>query len=558
MNPAHATVSTEPNQDTAQPVSGGPPVLAEHEMPPPEAVGASTRFLRRAVVALLLTVVLVPPSAAFYSYFSGVPLHLLAAQEKEEEREKAALAAAPRSIVLVPGRPHTVTVSEAAAESFGIKTGDHDSVAVAHTPDAMPPLVLFGSTRLDPKHVYRIKARFAPARVVEIAQVHDFSHAIGRSEFRELWSGDHVKQGDLLAVFYSVDVQNTKNDLLDNLVQLELDQKILDRIEKHREAVPEAFYLTQLRAVKGDRNSINRAITTLRLWDIPQDEIDALHEEAKKIAGGKSDWSKTAEGQWVLGKDQPKNHENGPGFEHDNPMGRVTLRAPFDGVITECNVTTGEMVIDNTVNLFQIADVSRLQVVAYCHEDMLPTVEALTGSQKQWTVRTAGVEQATGLPGIIDRVHYLVDPNMHTGVITGYVDNPGERLRGGQYVSATIDIPPPDGVVEIPATALNDDGRQAVVLVQPVADSREFTMRRVEVMQHFDKTVFVRSTPIPEQEQLTAEEAENRLLPKQPLLPGERVLVSGALEIKAAIVDLEQGHSHESGTPTEKTAAEAH
>ncbi len=43
----------------------------------------------------------------------------------------------------------------------------------------------------------------------------------------------------------------------------------------------------------------------------------------------------------------------------------------------------------------------------------------------------------------------------------------------------------------------------------------------------------MRSTPIPKEEQLTAQEAEEGLLPKEPLLPGERVLLSGALELKA-------------------------
>ncbi len=38
--------------------------------------------------------------------------------------------------------------------------------------------------------------------------------------------------------------------------------------------------------------------------------------------------------------------------------------ADLDGVVVECNVRKGEMVVDNTVNLFQIADVSRLQVIA--------------------------------------------------------------------------------------------------------------------------------------------------------------------------------------------------
>ena len=47
----------------------------------------------------------------------------------------------------------------------------------------------------------------------------------------------------------------------------------------------------------------------------------------------------------------------------------MTLRAPFDGVVVERNLHVDEMVVDNTVNLFQIADVSRLLVIANCPED---------------------------------------------------------------------------------------------------------------------------------------------------------------------------------------------
>ena len=59
-----------------------------------------------------------------------------------------------------------------------------------------------------------------------------FPHG-GVTEYRELRQGDNVSKGDLLGLFYSVDVGSKKNDLLEALVQLELDQKILDEAEKH-------------------------------------------------------------------------------------------------------------------------------------------------------------------------------------------------------------------------------------------------------------------------------------------------------------------------------------
>jgi cobalt-zinc-cadmium efflux system membrane fusion protein len=377
--------------------------------------------------------------------------------------------------------------------------------------------------------------------VVQLAQVWDYSRKTGQTEYRELRQGDSVSKGDLLGVFHSLDVGSKKNDLLDALVQLELDQKILDEAQKHVEAVPQVFMLSAFRAVQGDRNAINRALNNLKLWDIPQDEIDALHAEAKKISADKDAWLKTPEGRWGNREKQAAAGKADPGKDKENedPWGRVTLRAPFDGVIVERNVHKDEIVVDNTVNLFQIADVSRLLVIASCPEDSLPSLEALGSNERRWTVRTVGASSATGLPGTIDEIGYLIDPNQHTAVIKGYVDNPGKRIRGGQYVTATVNIPAPDDVVEIPTDSLVDDGMQSLVFVQSDPAAHQFTMRRVHVTHRFDRAVFVRSTPIPKEEQLTAKEAEEGLLPKEPLRPGERVLLSGAVELKAALLDLE-------------------
>ena len=87
--------------------------------------------------------------------------------------------------------------------------------------------------------------------------------------------------------------------------------------------------------------------------------------------------------------------------------------------------------MDNTVNLFQIADVSRLLVIANCPEDALPALEALDRNERRWTVRTVGAASAAGLPGTIDEIGYLIDPNQHTAVIKGYVENPGQADPGG-------------------------------------------------------------------------------------------------------------------------------
>ena len=84
-----------------------------------------------------------------------------------------------------------------------------------------------------------------------------------------------------------------------------------------------------------------------------------------------------------------------------------------------------------------------------------------------------------------------------------------------------------------------DDGKQSLVFVQPDPAKSHYTMRRVQVTHRFDQRVFVRITPIPEKEQLTATEKEEGLLPKVALRPGDRVLLAGVGELKAALLNLE-------------------
>jgi cobalt-zinc-cadmium efflux system membrane fusion protein len=521
-----------------------------------------TRWVRRSVIIVLLIVLLVPPAAAIYSFISGIPLHLLAGVDPKAKSEHRAGA----DVTLVPGEDYTIDVPDEVCAKLGIAKRAPDgsmreAVADAEPPSEIEPLIMPGTTMLNPNRLARVKARFAPARVVEVAKAHDFSRETQRSEFREVRQGDRVKEGELLAVLYSVEVGTKKNDLLDALVQLELDQTIMDRIEENRDSVTEVYYLTMWRNVQADRNAVNRALNNLSVWDIPQDEIDALHAEAKKISADKNAWFKTPSGRWAKGDDHPGGKISAAKEKKnllENPWARVTLRAPFDGVIVERNLHEGEMVVDNTVNLFQIADVDRLLVIAYCPEDELPKLESLSTNERTWTVETVSAapdsanqnaserpSKKGGLHGTIDEIGYVIDPNMHTAVIKGYVENPGQKIRGGQYVKAVVRIPPPKGVVEIPVEALIDDGIQSLVFIQPEAGKHRFTMRRVEVTHRFERTVFVRSTEIPQNERLTAKEAEEGLLPKEPLRSGELCLMAGSLELKATVMDLKREAEHQ-------------
>jgi hypothetical protein len=64
-------------------------------------------------------------------------------------------------------------------------------------------------------------------------------------------------------------------------------------------------------------------------------------------------------------------------------------------------------------------------------------------------------------------------------------------------------------------------------------------------VQRFEKTVFISSKTLPEAKQLSPEEADQGLLPRQPLHEGQVLLGSGALELKAALLEKEARQSKE-------------
>jgi cobalt-zinc-cadmium efflux system membrane fusion protein len=160
----------------------------------------------------------------------------------------------------------------------------------------------------------------------------------------------------------------------------------------------------------------------------------------------------------------------------------------------------------------------------------------LPANQRRWTVTTVGSGPITGF---IDDISLLIDPNQHTAVVKGHLENKEGRIRGTQFASAMVELPPPKDVVEVPTNAVIDDGQQSIIFVQTDAANQHYMMRRVELTNRFDKTVFVRSKPYAKGEDCTTEEIELGMLPKQPLLPGERVLQSGVGELKTALVDRE-------------------
>ena len=166
-------------------------------------------------------------------------------------------------------------------------------------------------------------------------------------------------------------------------------------------------------------------------------------------------------------------------------------------------------------------------MLASVPEDDLPALQELkkkTQNHMTWNVHTVGSEP---IEGFVDDIGYLIDPNQHTAVVRGHIPNPDGVLRAGQFVTATVELPPPEDVVEVPISALVEDGKDSVVFVQSDPPAPVFTMRRVEVTNRFDRTAFVRSRRFVGAERSAGLEAGAAQMPIEPLRKGERCLPRG-------------------------------
>jgi cobalt-zinc-cadmium efflux system membrane fusion protein len=420
-------------------------------------------------------------------------------------------------------------------QALGVQT-----VACTAATQARPLPPLTGSLALDTNRLARVHSRFA-GEVVEIGTTTDASadrSTLQPTAVRPLRFGDEVSEGQLLAVVWSKDLGEKKSELVDNLTQLRLDEEVLERYRKAGGVIPERTRLEAERRVAGDRIAVARAERTLRSWRLGEDEIKALHAEADRLYRRQADPAK----------------ENGPDLaqeERERKWAQVEVRAPFRGRILERNVAVGD-IVDTGTDLFKVADLDHLAVWAHVYEEDLPALTALAAAQfprpLPWTIRLKADPHADPLPGTIDKIGDLIDPTQHTALVTGVVANPDGRLRAGQFITATIELPAAPDEVVIPTSALLEDGRESLVFVQDDPgtldqaqlrkDYTYYTLRRVAVVRRSYDVVYVRSHLKPGEEPLTTDERRAGLRPLRPLKPGDRVVRAGALEMSSALDDL--------------------
>ncbi|HEY2250378.1 MAG TPA: efflux RND transporter periplasmic adaptor subunit [Planctomycetaceae bacterium] len=295
--------------------------------------------------------------------------------------------------------------------------------------------------------------------------------------------GDAVHKGEILAVLDSNEVGKAKAELLEAAVTFHLKSETLQRLEESRSSVPErslreadaAEKLAHVRLLNAQQTLINLGLPLPRDWD----RDFSVEQGARRVQ--------------FLGIPTSLVADFGPEVVTAN---LIPLSAPFDGVVIDRQVVTGEIVQSGHPQ-FVIADVSRMWLKLNVRK---ADAARLAIGQELWF-------SSDGVPGdVSSRISWIateVDVKTRTVQVRAetenpWVDSPSDEhsrqrlLRAHTFGTARIRVRDERRVVVVPNTAIQSDGGQYLVFV-PRSDGRSFEPRLVVLgITRDDETEIVR------------------------------------------------------------------
>lgn len=151
----------------------------------------------------------------------------------------------------------------------------------------------------------------------------------------------------------------------------------------------------------------------------------------------------------------------------------LTLHAPASGVVTMLAVRSGMEVAPNS-NLYTIADLSTVWVVAEVYEYELPWIE----------LGQTGTVELSYLPGVrfsgpVTYISPFLDPKTRTATVRLELPNAERRLKPEMFGNMLIEAEPRVGAIAIPTEAVIRSGRRTVAVLA-LGEGR-FTSREIKL-----------------------------------------------------------------------------
>jgi cobalt-zinc-cadmium efflux system membrane fusion protein len=138
------------------------------------------------------------------------------------------------------------------------------------------------------------------------------------------------------------------------------------------------------------------------------------------------------------------------------------IRSPITGTVVEKLITPGELLEAGSTPCFTVANLSRVWVMAHVFGSDLASV-SLGDSAEIVT----GIDSKT-LPGAVDNISALVDPDTRSVIVRVVAENPGDVLKKQMYVHVRIKAHQESSGLLVPVSAIlrDDENLPFVYLAQ--------------------------------------------------------------------------------------------
>ena len=300
-----------------------------------------------------------------------------------------------------------------------------------------------GEITYDPALVTRLSAR-APGAVQSIYKV----------------VGDRVKKDEILALVDSARVGEAKAALLEALAETDLKEKTLERLRVAGSAVAgrqvveaeAALTVARVRLANAHQALINLGLP-IRLKDVADASAEELVGQLRFL-GLPSSVTKDLDSEIASSNILP-------------------VIAPFDGLVTERNVGTGE-VVDASEVLFVVADVSRI----WMRIDVRQEDADLLALGQSVTFRPDG-HLGEMIRGEVSWISTTVDEKTRTQQARAVAENPMEHWRANTFGRVEIAIRQTPQAIVVPDAAVQQDGACHALFVR--RSDRVFQSRQVRV-----------------------------------------------------------------------------
>jgi cobalt-zinc-cadmium efflux system membrane fusion protein len=240
-------------------------------------------------------------------------------------------------------------------------------------------------------------------------------------------------------------------------------------------------------AISAYRKAIATARTARRLADLDKDlsehqgiaqreseqaQTDAANAEADREAALQTLVSLNVRPQTI--KD----------IQEDRPFSRPEslIRSPIAGTVAERLITPGQLLQAGTTPCFTIADLSRMWVMAQVFGSDVASVSLGDSAE---VVTGMG---STGIPGTVDNIAALVDPDTRSVLIRVLVENPARLLKKQMYVHVSIHARQESTAILIPNSAILRDDENLPFVYETRSDG-SFARQPVTLGYHADDQV---------------------------------------------------------------------